>query len=108
MSETLEKIKTLVAAGKVRVTEHGQEELFNDSIMIDELMASIGSAVLVEDYPDAYKGSSILVLQQIEGGKDVHVVWGITITSADIASLITAYFPNPDRWYNGFMKRKPR
>lgn len=51
MSETLRRVRTLVLAGDVRVSDHGYEELRKDGILIEDAIASIAMAVAVEDYP---------------------------------------------------------
>lgn len=70
-------IRRLVAAGDVRVSEHGYDELTNDGILAREVLNGISAAVLVEDYPGFGKGPAVLVLQSDGEGKPVHVVWGI-------------------------------
>jgi hypothetical protein len=47
-SETLARIKTLVLAGDVRVSEHGYEELGKDAILIEDVVEGIGSALLLK------------------------------------------------------------
>jgi Domain of unknown function (DUF4258) len=107
VSDTLRAIQKLVALEKVRASEHGDEELLEDDISIDELLSGIQIAIVVEDYPDAFKGPSVLVLQKYKG-RAVHVLWGLARNAPDVATLITAYFPDPKRWYDDFLKRKPK
>ena len=107
MSETLVKIRELVRQRKVRVSDHGNEETQEDGMNPEFLVDGVESGILIEDYPDAFKGPSVLVLQLYDG-EPAHVVWGLARANPNIATLITAYFPDPDKWYNNFMKRKPR
>jgi hypothetical protein len=107
VSDTLLTIQRLVVLEKVRASDHGEEELLEDDISIDELLSGIHNAIVVEDYPGAFKGPSVLVLQKHKG-RTVHVLWGLARNAPDIATLITAYFPDPNRWYDDFLKRKPK
>jgi hypothetical protein len=62
MSETLRRIQTLVLSGDVHVSDHGFEELRNDGILVDDAVAGIATAIVVEDYPARFRGPSILTL----------------------------------------------
>ena len=59
------------------MSRHGYRELQADDILLDEVLAGIGSAVVVEDYPDSRKEPSVLVLQRDRGGLPIHVMWGV-------------------------------
>ena len=52
MSETLEAVRRLIAAGDVRISEHGYDELSDDDIPIRDLLSGIQEAPLpIKDYP---------------------------------------------------------
>jgi hypothetical protein len=107
-SETLARIKTLVLAGDVHVSEHGYEELGKDAILIENVVEGIGSAVLVEGYPDRFRGPSVLTLQRDADGRPIHVVWAIPADERRLAVLVTAYRPDPSLWDSDFVRRKTR
>ena len=108
MSDTFAKVKGLVAAGKSQVTEHSQESLLDDGIDLDEILESVSTGQVIEDYPDAFKGPSVLLLQMIRKDLPVHALWGLSKSNENVASLITVYFPAPEKWYDGFIKRRPK
>jgi hypothetical protein len=70
-------------------------------------MAGVAHAVVVEDYPEYYKGPCVLVLQKDHEGKPLHVVWGIPKNAAAPAVVVTAYRPDAEQWTEDFMRRKP-
>ncbi len=105
MSETLEAVKRLVAAGEVRISEHGYDELAEDDIAVRDILNGVEGAVVVEDYPDFPKGPTVLVLQFDRARRAIHVVWGIAKVHSSPAVLVTAYRPDPTRWTNDFLER---
>ncbi|MBR1232743.1 DUF4258 domain-containing protein [Bradyrhizobium sp. AUGA SZCCT0177] len=106
MSDVLARIKILVARREVRSSLHGFRELAADDILLDDLLDGIASAVVIEDYFDATRGPTVLVLQRDSSDRPVHVVWGIRRGSDGPAVLVTAYRPDPLRWSPDFMKRR--
>jgi hypothetical protein len=89
MSETLKRICQLVGRREVYVSDHGYDELANENILIQDILAGATDAAVIEDYPDYYKGPCVLVLQRDEHGA-VHVVWGLRKNTTSPAVLITA------------------
>jgi hypothetical protein len=105
MSETLTRIRALASRGEVLVSRHGSTRLADNVILPREMVDGLESAVVVEDYPQAQRGPSVLVLQQDSRGRPVHVLWGIPKGAATPAVLVTAYRPDPRRWSEDFTRR---
>jgi hypothetical protein len=74
MSETLARVRLLVSQGEVLVSAHGYDELEADGILAVDAFAGIATAVIVEDYAEAARVPSVLVLQQDADGRPIHVV----------------------------------
>jgi hypothetical protein len=108
VSETFERIRFLVGRREVRISDHGYDELASDGLLAREVLAGVETAQILEDYPDYPKGPCVLVLQRDEAGEPIHVVWGIPKGKASPAVLVTAYRPDPQRWTEGFRRRRDR
>jgi Domain of unknown function (DUF4258) len=106
MSETLRRVQELFSLGRVRVSDHGYDELANDGILARDIMAGLDAAIVIEDYAGRDRGPSVLALQQDADGRPIHVVWGIPNHNDALAVLVTAYRPDPMLWEIGFKQRK--
>jgi hypothetical protein len=105
MSETLRRVQMLVPAGEILVSRHGLGKLDTENIFLAAVVSGVGSAAIVEDYPDAMRGPTVLVLQQDQNGRPIHALWGIQKDTTSPAVLITAYRPDPLLWSTDFMRR---
>jgi len=107
LSNTFETIQRLIQEGKVRISEHGYDELSADGLFARELVEGVTKAILVEDYPNYPKGPCVLALQKDAQGLPLHAVWGIPKGRASPAVLVTAYRPDPQCWEEDFLRRRP-
>jgi hypothetical protein len=106
MGDTLQRVRELVRARRVRISEHGYDELGADGISAREIVEGLQDAVLIEEYPAFAKGPCVLVRQRDKRGEAVHAVWGIPRGEVSPAVLVTAYRPDPERWADDFSRRK--
>lgn len=106
MSDTLDGVRACASARQIRVSRHGSEELDDDGIDLDEIVTSAPSAEVVEDYPSAQRGASVLALHRLHDGRPVHVVWAFHKGITSPAVLVTAYRPDPARWSSDFRRRR--
>lgn len=106
VSNTFDRIRTLVSEGSIRISAHGYDELAADGLSARELVEGVYAAEVVEDYPDYAKGPCVLLFQRTTDGRPVHAVWGLPAGHPSPAVLITAYLPDPERWDAGYRRRR--
>ena len=106
MSNTFDNIRALILEGNIRISEHGYDEIAADGLLAREFVEGVEAAEVIEDYPDYHKGPCVLLLQRTGDGRIVHVVSGIPAGHSSPAVLITAYFPNPEKWEPDFKRRR--
>ena len=100
----LARIKSQTAAGTVRITQHAQQEMVEEDICLDEVLAAIGRGEILEHYPEHRRGACCLVFGTTEEGRPLHIV---CTTAQPMLILITAYEPRPPKWLTPRKRRSP-
>lgn len=107
MSDFIERVRDLLRAGDLRISEHGYDELAEGGLTAREVLAGVKEAVVVvEEYLDYAKGPCLLLLQKDRACEPIHVVWGIPKGHEKPVVLVTAYRPDPERWDETFKRRR--
>lgn len=106
MSSTFSKIRDLIRINKVLISNHGYDEMMYDGILFRDTIHGIAEGIVVEDYPEYYKGPCVLVLQKDRQDQPIHVVWGLPKSDPSHAVLVTAYRPDLERWESDFVRRR--
>jgi Domain of unknown function (DUF4258) len=104
--ELLDKTKALAKTANVRILAHAFDRLRTNKILSDNLLTSMDTAELLEEYPDYHAGQTVLLLHYVDDAP-VHAVWGIEKGTDEPLVLVTAYRPDAELWSNDFRKRKP-
>jgi len=101
----IEKIRKAIKEGRINITEHADEELENDEILNQDLYVSVFNGKVIEDYPKDFPFPSCLIYGKNDEGKPVHSVWAYS-EEDQIAVLVTAYLPDPEKWIEFKIRRK--
>lgn len=106
MGKTFELILELVKRKEVLLSNHGYDELAEDSILMKDVMHGVEKGIIVEDYPNYFKGPCVLVFQKDLQKKPIHIVWGVSKGTSSPAVVVTGYRPDPKQWSEDFLRRK--
>ena len=96
------RVRTQIASGQFRVTQHAQQETFAEAFTLDDVVAAIGTGDLLEDYPDHRRGSCCVLGGRTEAGRPVHVV---CTTGHPVVIIMTVYEPLPPKWVTPTQRR---
>ena len=93
----IENIINAIRENRVRITDHADEEAFDDSLTYDEIYYSVIQGEVIEDYSNDKPYPSCLIMGKNFSDEPIHSVWAYNPENL-WAVLITVYRPNPERW----------
>ena len=93
-----------IQAGRIRITDHADEEAQDDNLNYDEIFFSVVQGEIIEQYGKDRPFPSCLVYGCTFEGEPVHSVWAYN-EQTRWAVLITVYRPDPERWINWRKRR---
>jgi hypothetical protein len=91
----LQRIQTQAASGTIRLTQHAQQEMIEEEIFLAEVLESIATGQVLEDYAEHRRGACCLLGGTTGQGRPLHVV---CTTANPVLIIITVYEPKPPRW----------
>ena len=100
----IRKITEAIGSGRVRVTDHADEEAEADRLSLDDVFTSVLGGEVIEDYPSDRPYPSCLIYWETPDKAHVHSVWAYNEVN-QWAVLITVYRPDPRRWINWRISR---
>ena len=99
----IKNLRKYISEGRIFATEHAAERFHQRGIDISDVVNAINNGEIIEQYPNDYPYPSCLVLGKSLDGKNLHAVLSDSGTSSKI---ITAYFPDVDKWDDDFRIRR--
>ena len=100
----LERIRSQAAQQNFRVTQHAQQEMVEEDIVLDHVLQAIRSGEILENYPEHRLWACCLLCGYTDARKPLHVV---CTTAQPMLILITVYKPKPPKWATP-TQRRPR
>ena len=99
----IERLRKYFSDDKIFATAHASERFRQRGINIRDIRNAINGGEIIEQYPDDYPYPSCLILGENLRGEKIHAVLSDEGTSSRI---ITAYFPDIEKWSADFKMRR--
>lgn len=105
MELKIEDIRKICIPENIEITMHAAKRLEQRGILLQDVIDCIKSGKIIEQYPDDYPQPSCLIL-----GKSVKQCYLHAVIGSDLETIwiITAYFPDPEKWEPDFETRKEK
>lgn len=104
MELNIKDLRTLASdPDNIQITLHATKRLEQRGIALKDVISCIETGDIIEQYPDDYPHPSCLILGTTGDDSSLHVVIGST---TEALFLITAYFPDPEKWEEDSKTRK--
>lgn len=101
----IDTLKSLNSISNIAVTEHARIRLIERGIVINDVVSCIASGEIIKQYEDDKPFPSCLILGTSTHNTPIHIVVSI---DSEYIHLITAYYPDADKWESDFKTRKER
>ena len=99
----IETIRKYYSEDRVFVTEHAAERFRQRGIKARDIKCTVDNGEIIEQYPDDYPFPSCLIYGHDENGNVLHVCMS---DEGSASRIITAYYPDTEKWSNDLKKRK--
>ena len=103
MELDIETFRKYFEEDAVLISEHAAERFQERGIKISDIRYAIGDGEIIEQYLDDFPFPSCLILGTTKEGKMLHTVMS---DEGSMSRIITAYYPDPDKWSADFKVRK--
>ena len=88
---------------KVFITAHAAERFRQRGIKIKDIRSAVKTGEIIEQYPEDYPYPSCLLMGLSVKAQPLHVVMS---DEGNASRIITAYFPDADKWESDLKTRK--
>ena len=99
----IDTLKSLNSINNIAVTEHARIRLIERGIAINDVVSCISSGEIIKQYEDDKPFPSCLILGTSTHNTPIHIV---VSSDSEYIHLITAYYPDADKWESDFKTRK--
>lgn len=87
----------------VLISDHAAMRFRQRGLKVKDIRCAVNNGEIIEQYPDEFPFPSCLILGKTIDGKFLHVVMS---DEGKMSRIITAYYPDPDKWDGQLKVRK--
>ena len=80
---------------EVLISDHVAMRFRQKGLKVKNIRFAVNNGEIIEQYPDDYPFPSCLILGKTIDGKYIHVVMS---DEGKMSRIITAYYPDPNKW----------
>lgn len=102
---TIQNIRKNIYNKQIYWTNHCLNRIHKRNILISDIKKAILNGKIIEYYYNDYPYPSCLILGNISNNKQLHIVCGI---SNNFTHIITAYYPDCDKWEDDMKIRRKK
>ena len=99
----IDNIKEYIAKRRIDWTKHCLNRLNQRNIQISDIKTAVNNGKIIEYYYDDYPYPSCLILGYSMNNRIIHIVCGL---SENIVHMITAYYPDTNKWEEDMKTRR--
>ncbi|MDA8337646.1 MAG: DUF4258 domain-containing protein [Peptococcaceae bacterium] len=103
LGKVLRQVQNQATTGNYLVSQHCQQEMAEEDIDIVDVIDTLISGTIIENYPEHRRGGCCLVNGVAGNGRPLHVV---CTTELPTLILITVYEPKSPKWLTSFQRRR--
>lgn len=103
MELNIDELRKICIPENIELTMHAAKRLEQRGISINDVICCIMNGEIIEQYPTDYPYSSCLILGITVNDKFLHTVIGSNLSQLWI---VTAYYPDINKWSSDFKTRK--
>ncbi len=103
LKNMLENIRGFANSDRLRITLHGQQEMAEENIKLNEVKEAIANGEILENYPEHQRGPCCLLNGTTKSGRILHIV---CTTAQPVLVIITVYIPKPPKWITPTQRRQ--
>lgn len=87
----------------VLISEHAAIRFRQRGLKVKDIRCAVNNGEIIEQYPEDFPFPSCLILGKTTDEKFIHVVMS---DEGKMSRIITAYYPDPEKWDSQFKVRK--
>ncbi|MBP5359075.1 MAG: DUF4258 domain-containing protein [Treponema sp.] len=100
---SIETLRRYCKEDTIFITNHARERCRERGITVRDILNAVMTGEIIEDYPDDFPFPTCLLLGKSEKGSIIHLCMS---DEGESSKLITAYYPDLEKWENDLKTRK--